>query len=281
LKESKRLKTVEDKQTLKNFKADIFNEDIPVAQTIDKYFKMTDKMETEHNVPYTNSACKYVAESVRKSMGKTTEYEVGEYLICKKYIKTHDYTCNDNFEFKIQYISEGAIKLFDPATQECFWLALQLIRSHFIHAYCFTCHSLQGSSIDKTISIFESDHKYVTRKWLYTAVTRATELKNVFFCSQKIPEENDSALVKYFNKTIKGYMQQDTNRLITETYVNVTWLMTCLNQKCDRCGCRLDYHEDAAGKITSNITAQRIDNSRPHVLNNIIPMCRYCNCSLK
>jgi hypothetical protein len=155
LKENKRLKTYEDKQTLKNFKADIFNEDIPVTQTIDKYFKLTDKIETEHNVAYTNRMCKYVSKSVRASMGKASEYEVGEYLICKKYIKTAKYICNNNFEYLINDVSESAITLHDPATKESFALAMHLIRSHFIHAYCLTCHSLQGSSIDNTITIFD------------------------------------------------------------------------------------------------------------------------------
>ena len=33
--------------------------------------------------------------------------------------------------------------------------------------------------------------------------------------------------------------------------------------------------------ISSDITAQRLDNSLPHYINNIIPMCINCNCSNK
>ena len=36
LKENKRLKTAEDKEILKQFKADIFNDDIPFIETIKK-----------------------------------------------------------------------------------------------------------------------------------------------------------------------------------------------------------------------------------------------------
>ncbi|MFM7988969.1 MAG: hypothetical protein ACKPKO_57615, partial [Candidatus Fonsibacter sp.] len=38
LKENKRLKSKKDKDTLKRFKRDIFDESIPVSQTIGKYF---------------------------------------------------------------------------------------------------------------------------------------------------------------------------------------------------------------------------------------------------
>ncbi|MFM7985035.1 MAG: hypothetical protein ACKPKO_37520, partial [Candidatus Fonsibacter sp.] len=38
LKENKRLKSNRDKDTLKRFKRDIFDESIPVSQTIGKYF---------------------------------------------------------------------------------------------------------------------------------------------------------------------------------------------------------------------------------------------------
>ena len=38
LRENKRLRTAEDKQKLRDFKADIFNESIPIEETVRKYF---------------------------------------------------------------------------------------------------------------------------------------------------------------------------------------------------------------------------------------------------
>jgi len=40
LKENKRLKTEEDQDKLKHFKADIFNKAIPIITTLSKYFKI-------------------------------------------------------------------------------------------------------------------------------------------------------------------------------------------------------------------------------------------------
>ena len=55
----------------------------------------------------------------------------------------------------------------------------------FKHSYCFTCHSRQGSTIKEPITIHQWDFKYVSRKWLYKAITRTTELNNVYFMIDK------------------------------------------------------------------------------------------------
>jgi ATP-dependent exoDNAse (exonuclease V) alpha subunit len=58
-------------------------------------------------------------------------------------------------------------------------------QKHFIHSYCRTCHSFQGSSINRTITVFDWRFFFVNRKWIYTAVTRAMELNGVFFFGLK------------------------------------------------------------------------------------------------
>ena len=80
---------------------------------------------------------------------------------------------------------------------------------------------------------------------------------------------------------MKGYKLQDTKdqRTISDNYVTVDWLMKCINKPCCECGCNLELEPDSAF-LSSNITAQRVDNSQCHSLDNIIPMCRICNCSL-
>ena len=62
LRENKRLKTPEDKAILRQFKDDVFNESIPVAVIIKKYFKLVNDIKTTYNVAYRNSTCEDVAE---------------------------------------------------------------------------------------------------------------------------------------------------------------------------------------------------------------------------
>ena len=88
LLENKRLKTDEDKQTLKQFKQDIFNERIPIIRTIKKYFKFVNEITTENNIAYKNTTCQQVASYVRKLQRKKSDYEIGEVLVCRKYLKT-------------------------------------------------------------------------------------------------------------------------------------------------------------------------------------------------
>jgi hypothetical protein len=115
---------------------------------------------------------------------------------------------------------------------------------------------------------------------LYTAVTRATHLKHVKFFISNTYEKTDDIVNQYFEHKVEGYVKQDdiAERAIENNYVNVEWLSKCIGQKCGRCQTGL-YCEVDNGKIECNITAQRVDNSLCHSINNIIPYCVYCNVS--
>ena len=64
-------------------------------------------------------------------------------------------------------------------------------------------------------------------------------------------------------------------------YVNVEWLRKCIGSCCGGCGNHLTLELIDDTMISSDITAQRLDNSLPHYLDNIEPMCVICNCSNK
>ena len=321
LKENKRLKNPEDKLRLKNIKNDILGTDIPLAEIIQKYnLKTTKEIITEDNIAYTNNTCKYVSKKVRKMLGMKKEYEVGEKLVCKKFFKivrkdddgkSQSMNINKNFEYIIVGITDKNMTLKDENTSETITLMLKQIENNFIHSYCNTCHSLQGSSIKKPITIHEWNFKHVSRKWLYTAITRATELDNVYFmvshqaqpkeATTEVDEDEKWRLKRiksYFEHKVGRYARQDfeAGRLkqkttdtglsydFKEEFVNVKWLSNCINKCCGGCGCDfsfdvIDVDDDV--KVESDITAQRLDNSLPHYINNIIPMCINCNCSNK
>jgi len=84
----------------------------------------------------------------------------------------------------------------------------------------------------------------------------------------------------YFNNKIDGYKKQDLkcNRDINHNYVNVEWLRSCLGKSCN-CGLVFEIINNN-NNITSNITANRLDNDLSHSIYNIIPMCITCNTSL-
>ena len=278
----KRVKSDEDKMKLKQLKDDVFNEAIPLMDTITKYFKFTDDMSrSNQDIAYKNKTCCNVAKEIRGTLNKTSEYEVGEKIICRERFKVNKHTFNKNFEYEITEISNNQITIMDHSTKLKYTLHINKIRSHFIFSYCVTCHSYQGSSIQESMTIFDYKYHFVDRKWLWTAITRATDLNNVWFFEYTENPFDKKAVTSYFQKKIEGYKAQDrkANRPISDNYITVDWLMKCVNKPCHECKCILELNCDS-GFPTSEITAQRLDNHQDHNLDNIVPMCRICNCSL-
>ena len=278
LRVNKRLRTQEDKETLRQFKDDIFNEDIPTSRTINKYFKFATEVKTINNIAYKNSTCESVAKSVRSMLEKTYEYEVGEVLVCRKYLKGKSGKCSVDFEYVVKATKDESIVLKDLHGTHAFELNRDVIKKHFIHSYCRTCHSFQGSSIEGEITIFDWKFFFVNRKWIYTAVTRATELKNVFFFAGPTAEHDETVLDNYLTKKVENYKKQDLQhgRPITDNFITPEWLKGQFGKVCHDCGdC---FRFDIKGNVAeSNLSADRVDNDECHHLNNIVPLCVTCN----
>ena len=150
-----------------------------------------------------------------------------------------------------------------------------------------TCHSSQGASVDKTIAIHEWNKKHlVSREWIYTSITRATDLNKVKYFVRTDDDEDEltkEKLIRYFEKKISSYKIQDlkANREIDESkYIDVQWLMDRTNRRCNRCSCEFEFNIDK-GIAFSNLTAQRLDNFQSHHKENCIIYCHKCNCRVK
>ena len=290
LKECKRLKTQEDKDKLSNVKTDIFVNKLPFKEIIEKYFRYTTSISgSKHNIAYLNDTCKNVASEIRKLEKRKDEYEVGEFLICREYTKTQTSVFNVNFKYKIVHIGkDGVMTLKNTKTNILQSLKIQKVRDNFIFAHCTTCHSAQGSSIDGDITIFDYNHydikKY--REWLWTAITRARDLNKVKFYKYSDDVNDDfnyKCIKSKYERKIENYKQQDRKakrKIPKECYVNVEWFFSNITNQCNYCGC--GFHTIIkGGNITTNLTAQRVNNEYTHTLDNIIPYCDRCNCSCR
>ena len=127
--------------------------------------------------------------------------------------------------------------------------------------------------------------RLVTREWLYVSITRCVDLKNVSFYenTQAEQERTEQQLINYFKNKIEGYRQQDkraSRKINEDNYVDLEWCMDRLQSTCGKCGCDF-YFETKKGVVTSNFTAQRIDNDHNHSKDNIVAYCNFCNCSSK
>lgn len=84
---------------------------------------------------------------------------MGEFLICRDFTKTRTSIFNVTFNDKSVYIGkDGAMKLKNTKTKIPQSIPSKKVRDNFIFAYCTTCRSAQGSSIDGDVAKFHSNH---------------------------------------------------------------------------------------------------------------------------
>ena len=187
-----------------------------------------------------------------------------------------------NYKYTILEVLAQSLRIQHIAKGDVFEVPLNTIRKNFQFNYCATCHSVQGSTIHESITIYDWRFYYTSRQWIWTAVTRATSLNNVHFYDYVEPELNQDLITAYFNRRISGYKGQDNEagRTISkDNYVNAVWFRSCVNKYCYNCGTHL-YIDFSEGNVLTNITADRVDNDMDHSLDNILPCCRICNCFL-
>ena len=68
---------------------------------------------------------------------------------------------------------------------------------------------MQGINIDDAITIFDHQFAYANRQWLYTAVTRATDLKKVYSLRMRQGQGEREGAEQYFARKVERYRQQD------------------------------------------------------------------------
>ena len=132
------------------------------------------------------------------------------------------------------------------------------------------------------MTIFDWKFTHVDRKWIYTAITRATDLKKVYFYKYSENQESKELMMQYFQRKVDRYKGQDkkAKRAIDENaYLTKEWLLSRIGKSCGSCGDCIVYSRDN-NKVECNLTAQRVDNSRAHELDNVIPYCVYCNTAM-
>ena len=202
---------------------------------------------------------------------------------CRKYVKNKGTKFNVNFKFRISNIVGNIVVLQNVATNEKQNIELKVLRKHFIYAYCYTTHSKQGCSVDDDIVIYDWSKWYCSKNWYWTSVSRARDLNRVKFYKYDA-DENDLSRLRvetYFKNKVSNYIEQDkkSNRPIDDDdYVDVDFLMDMMNTQCENCNEPLviDFED---GKVSSNISCQRVNNELAHYKSNCIPMCVQCNCA--
>ena len=157
--------------------------------------------------------------------------------------------------------------------------------------YCFTCHSVQGTTIKNKYTIFHCNTPYVSRKYIWTAITRANKLSNITIfkhSNKEVEALEESKLKQYIKLKIENYKHQDelVKRSYTkypfyheEHYVDYGWFVQ-QPDSCHYCG-ESFYYNVANGTVESNVSVDRINNTYGHTVGNCLLSCIYCNVSKK
>ena len=276
-----------NRQLLNDIYDDFWEHELPMKEITAKHFETTDDiMASDHNIAYTNMRCRNVANEIRSRLSKKDEYEVGEILIARKWIDQP--RVNPNIRYKItEHVKDtiGSQITLQNITnsKDTFMLYEPLVDANFIYPYCATCHSSQGASVKGTITIHEGDLPLASREWVWTAITRCVDFRNVrFFKNPTVDKQMDKNMImRYFTNKVENYKLQDRkgNREINEEdYITPEWCLNGFRSRCEKCNTPFNF-EVKNGKLCSNFTAQRVCNLRAHHVDNTVAFCVYCNCS--
>ena len=123
------------------------------------------------------------------------------------------------------------------------------------------------------------------RYWLYTAITRAREFKNVsvfIHSGREVAKLETCKLKQYINMKIEHYQKQDKEACRTiekSKYVDYNWFEKEFNENptCYHCQCGFELGLDEHKHVFSNISFDRIDNSLGHNKDNLALSCVNCN----
>ena len=289
LKINKRLTHDEDKIKLIQLKKDILDTSKDIIDTFKKHgIKIVNKMkdvDTVKNICLFNFRCDQINNHVSKNIIKKDGFFEGMEVVCKSHYKTKKFKLYVNYFYTIKSINKDEIIIHEKLEQTNISLTYGLFDKHFKMPYANTCDSVQGLSIDEKITIFDCNTPYVDRYFIWTALTRSTNLNNVQIYEHskgEVMSLKSSWVRLYFRQKINGYIQQDKKRSrynTSDDYIDPDWfkLQYKTNKKCPLCNVvfEVKIHED--NKVTSNISADRIDNNKPHIKSNCQLACVACN----
>ena len=289
LRINKRLKHDEDKVGLIGLKEDILDITKNPIETFKKHdMKIINKMkdvDTTNNICLFNFRCDQVNKHVSKNIIKKDGFYTGMDVVCKSHYKSKNIRLYVNYYYTIKSIKKNEIIIHEQLDNNDISLTYKVFNKHFKMPYANTCDSVQGLSIDNKITIFDCNTPYVDRYFIWTALTRSTDLNNVQIyehSKEEVMSLKRSWVRLYFNQKIQGYKQQDKKngrQHNSDDYIDPEWfkLQYRTNKKCPLCNVSFEVSILEDNKVTSNITADRIDNNKPHIKSNCKLACVSCN----
>ena len=162
-------------------------------------------------------------------------------------------------------------------------LSIKTLNTCFKLNYCNTGHSKQGDTITGRLYIHDINSRTCPR-WLYTAVTRCTRLKDVKLVV-KMSNSDKQGILNRIRDKIASHKEEDIKkgRAFDETdYVSVRDVVRLIkkqNRQCGHCGDELLLEYEALDE--QKLSINRLNNDLAHVKYNCEITCLNCNKKIK
>lgn len=319
LTQSKRLKRKEDQDKLDGLFNALFNTKKVTTKLgfcsefydiLAKFgFKFIDKETdcSDLNICYYNDKrSKVVNEIVRQRLKHEAFAEDTEVLV-KEHFEADKRSFNANCKFKVVTHGEKECEILDLVDKTTHKITTKQLLYNFKLPYCVTCDSVQGVTLKGKFTIWDIGSPYVSAKYVWTMITRATDFDNITVfrhTRSEIQQLTESFLYGYLSRKVDNYIRQDelkkriqivipkknkgcaVYKLIkdykdeeinyTAKYITRDWIISKImgcNWYCHRCNAKLKFIDDTK----SNITVNRLDNNLPHLKDNCEIICFDCN----
>ena len=189
LHHNKRMIKKEHREMLNDLYDDIFNStpDNVFDMLVNKYhFKYIEKiadLKTTTNLCFYNERRAHIVNNHvhRNILKHDTDWVVGNRVMVAKYRqgKKNVPKLNTNYTFMLDKIEDKKYYLTDVVNETKICIDEETMNKHFKHPYCFTIDSVQGTSIDTPYTIFDIGSPYLSKKHLWTMLTRCRDFDNV------------------------------------------------------------------------------------------------------
>ena len=300
LQHNKRLKNEEDKIKLSNLKNEVlYDTKTDIIDILKKYdikiINQFSAINTINNVAFFNYRVQQINTHVHTKVVKIpkTHYlindikmYVGLEIVNKKHWKAGSIKFHVNYNYVIMQIEDvkQTVRLQD-VNDPLFEVIINYEQlKNFQLSYCNTAHAVQGLSIKNKMTVFDVNSPYVDRQFIWTAITRCTDLKNlqIFEHSEKTTmQQSNTLLMRYLNNKITNYKQQDVKAkrdFDDENFVDIVQIKELFkNNKC----CPMCYQRYELGVESYNVhctfTVDRLNNDFAHTKDNVRLACIDCN----
>lgn len=135
---------------------------------------------TNKHITYFKNEAELQNDLVLDKLGKD-RYDINNYLLVKKTYLTNKIKLYMNYKYKIIKSNKKEITLFDEFEEVEHIFKVEFVNEYFKNDYSQTLDSLQGITIREPFTIHNTtEYNYIDKKFIWTAITRADSLDNVF-----------------------------------------------------------------------------------------------------